>query len=495
MGSDDGNKRSISSTSMLYSSTSDAITWIKTGMNARLYRVKMNRKKTSLYIFGSAITIYLLFLYTSRNTSIIKFFRIYISPEYHRMKTFQRITYMDYDYLPAHCRAVAKQFDACQDRQNVQYFGKRSRSYNPVTPIIVFACHRIWCHSYFGHCEPCSGLGDRYRFLIPQVETVFSATFNEMNDKANHPDRKTRTSAAEFTCYANVQIDAPTNGLQQIESSLYVDPASWFGELFHYRSYSVSKREPLRYKDILLKQSQHKKRHLYYYTHFTPRHYGISNDYNACFFHIIYKPDDQLQRDIQYHRNNILHSRLSSPNVDELQNDMYTTIGIVYHTDNSNGLVDTHNVMESDNHNQLISGWNQMYDCTVTFMKQLLLQQDNFDNVRLYLYTDSPIVIDHVRQHYGSAMNASSLTSSSREYPFVPVYVMGLENDTYLRGNKDDRSALLELYLLSGCEAIVVNALVTSVHNGTVAPINQLAALTKKIGFLPNSNFHKCTIH
>ena len=30
---------------------------------------------------------------------------------------------------------------------------------------LVIACHRVWCNGY-GHCEPCSGIGDRTRFAL-----------------------------------------------------------------------------------------------------------------------------------------------------------------------------------------------------------------------------------------------------------------------------------------------------------------------------------------
>lgn len=496
MGSDDGNKRVISSTSIVvvYSSVADALKWIAAGIAARLCRGNMSRKKIPFYIL-TAITCFSLifFLQISHNTSIVNFFRIYISPEYHLTKTFQRRTSIDYDYLPVHCQPIAKQFDACQARhrmrqqqqRNMYSFGKRVRSYKFITPIIVFACHRKWCHSYFGHCEPCAGIGDRYRFLLSQIDTVFSASLKEMYGGANHPVVKMKTFTDDFTCYGNVQIDAPTNGLQQIESSLYVDPGGWFSELFHYRSYSVSKRELLPFKDILLQQSQHIQRHLYYYSHFTPSQYDATNDYNACLFHIIYKPDDQLRRDIDYHRNNILHSRLPMPITDELEQKVYTTIGILYHTGDS---IDSSTQSSDD----LISGWDKMYECSLTLMKKLLFRQDDYENVRFFLATDSPIVTDHVRQHYAYDTKGTN-SSLSFALPFVPVYVVDLETDSHLRGSSDDRSSLLELYLLSGCDAIAVNSLTASANDGTDSQINRFATLAKKIGFLSNTNFCKCT--
>jgi hypothetical protein len=491
MGSDDGNKRGIYSTStLLYTSATGAMLWIKTGIDARLH------KKKTIYIFVCiTLTIITIHLLRHNNTGVIKLFRIYVSPEYHLTKTFQRVTNTDYEYLPAHCRGLAKHFDACQNRQLeqhqqiIRYQGKRRRSYNDITPIIVFACHRKWCHTYFGHCELCFGISDRYRFLLSQMDTIFSTTLNEKYDKGNHPNQKMRTSTDGFTCYANVQIDAPINGLQQIESSLYTDPGMWFSEFFHYRSYSVSKQELLPYNNILLQQSQPRQRQRYYYTHFIPRHYVFTNDYNACYFHIIYKPDDQLQREIEYHRNTILHSRLSSYAVDEQQSTVDTIIGIVYYNDDSKSLLDDPNAASRQ-----ISGWNQMYACTISFMKQLIFQDDDYSKVRLLLATNSTTVIDHVRQHYVYDRN-TSLSTSASEFPFIPVYVMNLKNDSNVRGgrNDDERSTLLELYLLSSCNAIIVSSVAAS--NGTIPPVIPLATLAKKIGFVPNSNFYKCSIH
>jgi hypothetical protein len=411
---------------------------------------------------------------------------------------------MDYDYLPTHCRALAKQFDACQDRhigrrqQSMRYFAKQSQVFTPINPIIVLACHRKWCQSYFGHCEPCSGIGVRFGSLLSQIDTIFSTTLNKVSNEANHQERKGRMSRTffdDFACSSRVQIDAPTNGLQQIESSLYMDPGSWLSEIFHYRSYSVSKRELLPYNDVLLfMQLQQKQRQRYYYTHFTPRRYGIKRDYNACYFHILYQPDDEMRRDIQYHRKNMLLPRLSSSVFHELRSTVYTTIGILYDTGDTIGLYDTHNITH-----QQISGWNQMYDCTITFMKQLIYQNNDYTNVRFYLATDSPTVIDHVQQQYYyryDVNNTSKSSTSTSDIPFVPVYVVtDLVKDSYVPGNDDERLALLKLYLLSNCDAIVVNSMATDSYGDTVAPINPFAILAKKIGFLPNSNFYQCAIH
>ena len=486
MGSDDGNKSSLSSSSPLYSSILGMMRRTGTGLPTR-------KTTTLIGSIACLIPVYLLFsAATLHNWSIVDIVRIYSSPEYQLTKTFQRRSSMDYDYLPSHCQPIAKHFDACQDRytqqqqQSYMMLGKTYRSYN--SPIIVFACHRKWCHSYFGHCEPCAGLGDRFRFLTSQIDTVFSAATADEGRKI--------ATKGDTSCYAQVKIDAPMNGLLQIESSLYVDPTSWFGEFFHYRSYDVSRRDVLPYDEIRRPQSRHQQQRNHYYTHFTPNHYGITNDYNACYFHMIYKPDNPLQREIQYHRHRLLDSQSSPAAVLGEHSEpgtTKTTIGIHYRT----GDAVAFGIPNSDarvSAPELISGWNRMYECSIKFMKQLLLHHtdDHYENVRFYLATDNPTVKEHVRKYHSYGSNSSTF---SMLLPFVPVYMTDLEPDSYLRGNSGDRSALLELYLLSKCDGIVANALPTSGYNGTAAAISQFAGLAKKIGFLPNTNFHKCTIH
>ena len=231
-----------------------------------------------------------------------------------------------------------------------------------------------------------------------------------------------------------------------------------------------------------------------------PKQYDFTNDYNACYFHILYKPDDQLRRDIEYHRNNILRPTSRSPTLvaNEERKKLYTTIGIHYHTGDTLALGKYN---DDSTANQLISGWNQMYDCSIALMKQLVLNQlDDYDIGRFYLVTDSPTVREHVRQLFAFENSNSSKSAFSTILPFVTVHVVteDLEsNDSFLRGGKsgDERSALLELYLLSECDGIVVNTLPYSGSNGTVVALTSpFAALAKKIGFVPNSNFYRCAV-
>lgn len=199
---------------------------------------------------------------------------------------------------------------------------------------------------------------------------------------------------------------------------------------------------------------------------------------------------NQLRRDIEYHRNSILNAGSPTLIVSDKTKKVYTTIGIHYHTGDTISL-GMQNVSLA---NQFISGWNQMYECSIALMKQLLFQQHDYDNVRFYLATDNPTVREHVRQFFALDSNTSNSLPLS-VLPFIPVYVTDVEPDSFLRGNCGDRSALLELYLLSGCDGIVVNTLPPSGSSGTntVSPITPFASLAKKIGFVANTNFYKCS--
>jgi hypothetical protein len=128
---------------------------------------------------------------------------------------------------------------------------------------------------------------------------------------------------------------------------------------------------------------------------------------------------------------------------------------------------------------------------------------DNYKNhVRFYLATDNPTVKDYVRQHHSYNLNIMNenykneqqSSSSSSSIGSIPVYVTDIQPNSYLRGNMGDRTALLELYLLSQCDGIVVNTLSMIGYNGTAHPISQYAMFAKKIGFISNSNFYQCSL-
>jgi hypothetical protein len=478
-------------------------------------------------LIGILVLLFVLFWNDKNNVILDR-----LSPEYILTDTFQRQTDMDYDYLPPHCQSIAKRFDACQQRKFESIATTMTSSVsNQYIPTVVFACHRRWCHSVFGHCQPCSGLGDRFRFLISQINDLSSSYTSLMiqTSNNNNENKQHRRVASRYddTCHVHIDIDAPIRGLQTLASTVYRDPAGWFSELLHFRSYDVTQREMLPYTDIissLIRSSSssssatsssnytnlaiaHQKKNTYF-THFTPENYAMNTNYNACYFHILYRPDQYLENDIRRHMAAIRKQPSSSIHqLPPIRTDSYTTpyniqqnvstasssriytIGIHYRTGDSTafGIANADQRVQKD---QVIAGWSSLYRCSVDFAERLFPRDALLNHqIRFFLATDNPTVKDYIRRQYQNPPEQSPQNSS-----FVPVYVTDFEPDSYLRGNSGDRQALQELYLLAGCDGIVANTLPKVGYEGSAHHLSQFILLAKKIGFIPNSQFQECSL-
>jgi hypothetical protein len=361
--------------------------------------------------------------------------RVLPPPELVQMHTFRRREedYSGSTLLPEHCAATARTLDQCQ-----------TTAQDTVT--VVFCCHRKWCQSH-GHCEPCSGIGDRMRFLLAQVELASCSV-------------------------GRIQIDSPVSGLQVLESAVYTDPVGWWGELLHYRSYSVSDRKLLPYREMKRNIQTHKttgnrsghNNNYYYYTHFTPDEPDMDAEkYNACYFHAIFRPDPQLQADLD--RNN------AAIGID-------LSIGIHYRTGDAAafGIANADNRVEGST---AMDGWDKMYQCAVRLAKQLFPDKP-LQDITFYLASDNRLVKDNVRERQLHSDGAK-------------IYLTDVEPGSFLRGNSGDREAWMELYLLAARKGLVANLLPKG-YKGNADRLSQFALLARKIGFLHDHQFMECSV-
>jgi hypothetical protein len=471
MGSDDGNKRSTAPSWLqvpwALDSSSNLLHHHHRRMGIRIWMLRSS-------LFGCMVVVsFLLLLIRPNHLALWSF----LSPEYVLTDTFDRRTQADYDALPSHCQPLAKRFDACQASKAIK---KR--------PTIVFACHRKWCNS-FGHCEPCSAFADRWRFLLAQIDALSSSYTRlmmlllqdpEANEKLRLHHRRVANSKYDDTCHVHVKMDAPVAGMLPLASTLYQDPSSWLGELFHFRSYRVRDRQPLLYTDVL---SSSKRTHTYF-THFTPSDYGINVNYNACYFHILYQPDAALREEIHRHwewmRNPVSSSSAMAPpfstSVTTIEREFGSTtianatqpihiIGIYYSQFEDDASMEKEQVMRE---------WQQLHQCARSSFER------RHESVRFFLATENAFLKQYVRQEEPS------------------VYVTGETVEAHVRrGNRgdDDRQMWLDLYLLSQCDGIVTNAVaLAAADNTTNVRVHPFPVLAKKIGFLSNTEFHQCVL-
>ena len=111
--------------------------------------------------------------------------------------------------IPKQCHKTLNKVIKCQNQD-----------YNTNKETIIFACHRKWCNSFYGHCEKVNGIGDRTKHMLSMF------------------------SDASLDKCLKVEIDYPQTKhgieLRFTKNMVYNDPWGIIAEIFHFRSYDVS---------------------------------------------------------------------------------------------------------------------------------------------------------------------------------------------------------------------------------------------------------------
>jgi hypothetical protein len=354
--------------------------------------------------------------------------------------------------LPVQCIYIARQFDRSQRLSLESAAGELNSA---TTANVVFACHRRWCGSYWGHCEPCAGIGDRTRFLLSQVqEAMMIATAGRLDDEDHGNNVKTKR--------VHIWVDAPPDGLAIARNALYTE--GWLAELLHYRSYDVSTRKALVF-DHLLENSGDG--NTYHYTHFTPDAYFLNENYNACYFHVLFQPAPSLRRELERHNDAIAPQ----------------SIGIHYRT----GDAAAFGIANQDNRlaGSAMEGWKRLEQCAVELAAKLF-PDTSLSDVTLYLATDhSGLKKELWRQQ--------QIQTHLQQQRRPQLYLTDVHPDSYLRGNSGDREAWMEIFLLAARQGLVANVLPKR-YQGTAKHMSQFAILAQKIGFMTDDQVVGCSI-
>jgi hypothetical protein len=223
--------------------------------------------------------------------------------------------------------------------------------------ILVLTCHRKWCTNSIlgGHCDACTGIGDRFHHLMHIVQYIYYDLVAMIPPTITLTTTSSSSSSSSSCPLFPIQLDYPVSGLAILRSFIYQDPLSWWGELFHTRSYHTIAREqrqqPIDFSSLLIEekmQHQQQQRHTpnFVYAHFTsplPKpnemkqmiqtylsqlptvttgrqnaskilspvlhplpSYSDWFQWDPCLFHTIFQPDHALQRELLYHHQRIL---------------------------------------------------------------------------------------------------------------------------------------------------------------------------------------------
>jgi len=318
---------------------------------------------------------------------------------------------------------------------------QKSRSSSPQT--IVFACHRKWCDASFGHCEDCSGIGDRTRHLLSMITLAMDRNIN-------------------------VEIDYPltTNSVKLSFSALeYRDPFLFLAEFFRFRSYDVSDQ------GINLNQwgnwtsyDEENRKNIDQFVHFIPKDDVLLN-YDPCLYHALFRPTNRLQNEITYYYN-LFH--LDTNNV----------LGIHFRT----GDLTAFGVQNKDvraKGSSLEQCYHRMLRCAEALALQLdVSPMDDHNGIKklnFFLATDNQHIKDIAK----------------KEERYM-IYLTSDKPSAYLR-SEGDKSAFLELYLLSKTRGLVINQRPKD-YNGPAEKLSTFADLAKKIGFMSNQQVMSCSL-
>jgi len=302
---------------------------------------------------------------------------------------------------------------------------------------IVFGCHRKWCSSSYGHCEEVNGIGDRTQRMLSMVTDAI--------DKC-----------------VRVEFDYPQmkNGvdLRFATSTEYWDPWAAIAELFHFRSYDVSDQGGVNVDVWGDRKDDHEERRAF--VHFTPKGYKWHH-YDPCLYHILFKETDDFQTDLNYY-SDLFH--LGEKN----------TIGIHFRT----GDLTAFGVANKDIRAQgqtLESSYNKMVSCAESLATKLNLKRGGNAKFSFFLATDN----QHVKD----------MANKDERYD---IHMTAEKPSPYLQSD-GDRSAYLDLYLLSKTRGSAVNVL-PDTYDGPAERVSTFARLSWNIAFMNDDQLHECEI-
>jgi len=262
----------------------------------------------------------------------------------------------------------------------------------------------------------------------------------------------------------------------------YRDKWGSVAELFHFRSYDVSTKEIHLDRwgggdgdgdgdengvaavggggDVVLEDQ---------FVHFIPLHgERIIPTYDPCLYHVLFRPTPKLATEITYYSNIF---RLNTENV----------LGIHFRTGDSTAF----GVANSDVRaagSSLEQGYNRMLECAVTLATKLNIipmidssSSSSIEKLHFYLATDN----QHVKDR------------AMKEEKYV-IHLTSDKPSAYLKAD-GDRSAFLELYLLSKTRGLVINQLPKD-YVGPGTRLSTFAELARNIGFMSDEEIMPCNL-
>ena len=312
---------------------------------------------------------------------------------------------------------------------------------------LVIACHRIWCRSY-GHCEPCSGIGDRTRFLLSLVTDAL--------------ERK-----------IPVEIDAPQPGLLIRSDAVYqsfYDKLRFFGrtrlsDWVHWRDYDVSSRYVSKDEwGVSMERT---------YVHMQPKEpkpYRLQK-YDPCLFHALLRPDAELKKDIDRNLQKITTRR---------------RLGVHLRVGDAAAFgIDNQDVRAVGRSGGLQAAVEQMMDCADDLATRIWNKDE--EPVTYFFASDSA---------EAKALAGQILKARSGERKLAKFYTTEINPESFRGGADTDREAWLEAYLLSQMDGLVMNKTPSKEngYEGTAALTSTFAMLAQNIGFIPDENVKRCEL-
>ena len=320
---------------------------------------------------------------------------------------------------------------------------------------LVIACHRVWCNGY-GHCEPCSGIGDRTRFALSLA-----------------------TDALERG--VPIEIDAPQPGLLLRSDAVYrswYDMVRLFGvklsDVLHWRDYDVSSRNVNRDEwGMSMKRT---------YVHMQPskakdpkKRYSLRT-YHPCLFHALFRPDVELQRDIDANMNQMATAK--------------KRIGIHLRVGDAVAFdIDNQDVRAVSGSGGLEKAVRTMLDCADDLAKKM--NSDDKDEeqepITYFFATDSAeakaLAVRIIDDRRGGEVSAKMFTTK-------------ISPASYLEGISGDREAWLEAYILSKMNGLVMNKTPSkdNGYKGTAGGESTFAKLATTMGNMPDDHVMKCEL-
>ena len=317
---------------------------------------------------------------------------------------------------------------------------------------LVIACHRVWCNGY-GHCEPCSGIGDRNRFALSLA-----------------------TDALERG--VPIEIDAPQPGLLLRSDAVYrswYDKVRLFGvklsAVLHWRDYDVSSRNVNRDEwGMSMKRT---------YVHMTPskkrakKPYHLRT-YDPCLFHALFRPDAELQREIDANLNQMRTNK---------------KLGIHLRAGDTVAFdIDNQDVRAVSGSGGLEKAVQTMLDCADDLAKKMNSDgKEEQEPITYFFATDSAeakaLAVRLMDNRRGSAVSAKISTTK-------------INPASYLEGISGDREAWLEAYILSKMDGLVMNKTPSKQngYEGTAGGESYFAKLAKNMGNMPDDHVMKCEL-